>query len=269
MLELSSSQFGSVLPLYRSAGVCFPLIHAVICGHQRGQVFVNEITKPTVAIVANSFGFVLYLGDEDAAESSQWLASALDRGGMFNASYLLWYAPPPTLASKLGQQPKLVRCRERIRLIFDPQSKIELNDHHPPSGYEIVELNEDVLPMAHHLGLNITSRFWNSSSDFLRNGFGVCVLKDGLAASVCYSACVVDGLVEIDVATDPQHRRLGLASVVLDKFIRCCQYRNLLPTWDCFRSNTASLRLAERSGFCKQALYSFYTFNVPLLTQRT
>lgn len=264
MQPLPTSEFESVLPLYRQAQVCFPLILAVLRGHQRGQVFVDKRSHPKAAVVANAFGFMMYLGDTQIVETTRWLTAALAVGGVFNSTYLLWYSPPPAWAMSLEQASGSVRRRERVRLAFDSASRVPAPTTDLPADCELAELTTDLLPATEHLHLNIASRFWNSANDFAEHGVGVCVMSGGSAISVCYSACVADNLAEIDVATHEDYRQRGLASFVVHEFIQRCQAKRIVPTWDCFTSNSASLSVAKRAGFTSSAVYNFYSFNVPL-----
>ena len=236
IIELKPENFLNILPLYRG---CYPLLLAVIRGKQRGQIFAD---KSSAVVIANS-GFTGLFGTEYNEEFNVGLAE-LFAGNTIKPNYLLWYSPPDYWQEQLTS----ARRRKRIRFEFRGEHK-ELKC---PIGFE---LRTDLVP-------KLADRFW--SSDFCKYGLSVCLVKDGEIVSLCYSACVVDGLVEIDIITQEGHRGQGLGTFVGQQFVNECIRRGLVPTWDCFVYNGASIRLAEKLGFVKQQTYPFYSFNIPL-----
>ena len=258
IVELQSQDFHEVLPLYRSSGLSFPLISAVIQQQQRGQIFADQRKNPRSAVVINNFGFMCLLGVEDDQSSLNQLFSTNDA---IRPSYLLWYAPPHKWQEKLDAAG--ARRRERIRYEFNKDR--DLNEPITcPTGFEIRKLDRELVPKTSRFKLDLDSRFWSSIEDVEENGLGFCIMKDSEVVSICYAAAISDGLAEVDVVTDEAYRGQGLGSLVSLQFIRECLLRGITPTWDCFSYNTNSLRLAERLGFSELVRYPFYSFNIPL-----
>ncbi|MCM3904868.1 MAG: GNAT family N-acetyltransferase [Pyrinomonadaceae bacterium] len=264
MVELQPDDFLRVLPLYRSAGKSFPLISAVIQNKQRGQIFADTRENPRAAIIVTNFGFMFLTGEECESFDDE-LARVFTTSGKFKPSYLLWYSPPEGWQARLDSIPDLGRRRERVRLDFRPDQAGWLGEPvDSPAGFELKDLSSELIPKTEKFGVKLDSRFWGSTADFLKNGFGVCLMRDHEIVSVCYAAAVADGLAEVDVATDEEFRGRGFAGVVTREFIRQCLDRGLAPTWDCFTYNTSSLKLAKSLGFAGEARYPFYSFNVPI-----
>jgi RimJ/RimL family protein N-acetyltransferase len=254
IVELDPPDFPEVLPLYRSSGLFFPLISAVIQQQQRGQIFADTKKNPRSSVVLNDFGFMCLLGVED--ESLLQLFATKDT---IKPSYLLWYAPPPSWQERLDSAG--ARRRERIRFEFTGN---QIEPIAVPSGFEMRKLDRELIPRTNKFKLDLDSRFWSSSEDVEENGLGFCLLKDNEVVSICYAAAISDGLAEVDVVTDEAYRGQGLGSLVSRQFIRECLVRGITPTWDCFSYNTNSIRLAERLGFSELVRYPFYSFNIPL-----
>lgn len=264
--ELRPSNFELVLPLYRTSGMSFPLISAVIQQKQRGQIFADERERPGSALIVTDFGFVVLVGAKENHAFDKELLQAFGSGNAFKPSYLLWYSPPGRWQTKLdAASPESVRKRERVRLEFpgrdgDAGSKsIQV-----PAGFQLEDLTLDQIPKTEKFDIKLDSKFWRSAGDFLENGLGVCLLKDGEMVSLCYAAAIVDSLAEVDVATDPEFRGRGLASIVTREFIERCTTRGIVPTWDCFGHNAGSINLARKLGFAEIVRYPFYSFKVPL-----
>ncbi|HEX6182904.1 MAG TPA: GNAT family N-acetyltransferase [Pyrinomonadaceae bacterium] len=263
--ELGQEKFHAVLPLYRASGACFPVISAVIQGRQRGQVFADGREAPGAAFVVNDFGFAYLFGEGVDEEFDTELARLLSTEGALKTSYLLWYAPPAGWESRLGALGgERVRRRGRVRFEFREERAGWLGAPVVcPEGFELEPMSAGLIPKTEKFGLKLDSRFWASAADFIENGLGVCLTKDGEVVSLCYAAAVADGLAEVDVVTDAEFRGQGLAGVVTRHFIKECLRRGVAPTWDCFDYNAGSLKLAEGLGFVETRRYDFYSFNVP------
>jgi len=258
-LELDPNDFKKILPLYLRERMVFPLILAVIQRKQRGWVFVDNPIQPTSVIVMNNFGFMQSIGTKGFNDNfNEFFKSPRPP----IPSYLLWYSPHPKIQTTLdsftsGQ----VRRRERAHFILK-KTFVE-NPVLYPAGFVIRHLNKELLDNKLSLKLGISSRFWASKDDFIKNGIGICVMKDDEIISLCYSACVVDGLAEIDVISHENYRGMGYATLAVQSFISECVRQGVTPTWDCFVSNAASMNLATKTGFEQEQTYFFYSFNIP------
>ena len=257
---LDTKDFKKILPLYLGEEIIFPLILAVIQQQQRGWVFVDDLIHPTSAMVINNFGFMQFIGNSKLTNN---LDKFFKNPTARIPSYLLWYAPPLQIQKALDNFTKeQVRRRERARFIFQEKNIKSLTGC--PAGFTVQRLDKELLMLAENFKLDISSRFWESMDDFLNHGIGTCVTKDGVIVSLCYSACIVDNLTEIDVFTQAEYRGFGLATIAAQNFISECLYRGITPTWDCFVNNDASMKLAKLLGFKQTVVYPFYSFNLPI-----
>jgi RimJ/RimL family protein N-acetyltransferase len=260
IFELNKNDFIKILPLYLKEEIIFPLILAVIEQKQPGWVFVDNPTHPASMMVVTKFGFMQFAGTEGFGDS---ITKLFESPKTYLPSYLLWYSPPLQIQKILDRvTPEHVRRRERTRFIFKKQ--IIENPIECPAGFEVQWLDEELIKKTGRFKLDIGSRFWASTDDFLEHGIGACVMKDGEIASLCYSACVVNNLAEVDVVTQEEYRGMGLAVVAAQNFMSECMRRGITPTWDCFVNNTASMKLAVKLGFEKKQTYLLYSFNTPI-----
>ncbi|MBU3127863.1 GNAT family N-acetyltransferase [Clostridium tagluense] len=90
---------------------------------------------------------------------------------------------------------------------------------------------------------------WESGSNFISNGFGFCILKDGEFVSVCNTYYVKQGSAEIDITTSDKFRKQGFALITCLAFIEHCVKNNIKPIWDCDEGNENSKSLAIKLGF--------------------
>ncbi|MBK7653139.1 MAG: GNAT family N-acetyltransferase [Flammeovirgaceae bacterium] len=84
--------------------------------------------------------------------------------------------------------------------------------------------------------MDIGSRFGHLLMTFLGMDLAFVQMKGDEIASLCYSACVVDDLAEIDIVTREEYRGMGLAFVAAQSFMTEC-VTAIAPTWDCFLNN--------------------------------
>lgn len=265
MIELEPAIHHRVLPLYSCAALDFPLIRAVIQGRQSGSVFVDDDESPGMALVANRFGFTYAFARAHDDESTRGLMDWLFEASPLKGRYLLWYAPPESCRRRMDALPDgIARQRTRVRFRLNPERflstrKPEQDGRERP---RVVRIDGRLLPGLQPFDLDIGSRFWDSETAFLRDGFGFAATTGDIVASVCYAACVANNVAEIDVATRPEFRGRGFARLVSRAFIDHALRADVTPSWDCFEYNEASCRLAIALGFQETCRYPFYSVNV-------
>jgi L-amino acid N-acyltransferase YncA len=70
---------------------------------------------------------------------------------------------------------------------------------------------------------------------------------------------------EIDVVTDIAYQRRGIGKIVAARFVKECEKKSLIPSWDCFQENLGSINLAKSVGFSRSATeYNFYFYKKEL-----
>jgi len=69
-------------------------------------------------------------------------------------------------------------------------------------------------------------------------------------------------VIAIDIETEENHRRKGLAYAMATEFIKDCLKNRLIPQWDCVESNPNSYNMAEKLGFEKIHENTVYWFNI-------
>jgi RimJ/RimL family protein N-acetyltransferase len=264
MRELSEYEFPEVLPLYEKAKIDFPLIRAVIRKKQTGKVWVDKKKDPSNAFVWTKFGFTYLFCDENDESFNSEIEALIFKDSSFECKYLLWYNPPKLWCDKMDLMPdEIARRRIRIQFKFNKQVYNEFINQKNilPSNFFIKKIDSKLIEKIAVFNLDINKRFWASANDFLKNGFGFCVLKNDEPVSICYSACIVNRVAEIDVFTLEKYRGLGLATFAVSAFIKYGIENNIIPNWDCFDYNKPSISLAKRLGFSESLKYPFYSIN--------
>lgn len=248
MQQLSfSSIHGTVTP--------FPLINAVVAGLQEGTIFRDENCEELCFIIHKAaFSYVSGVPGKYYQHALSFLLNSLEIPGYFHV-----YHPPLDFLALCEKKSSEVntRIRKRIQLQFSGEKPLRRHDV-LPAGYSVRQINENDFDLTAVFNLSINSKFWKSKADFIANGFGFCVFNAANSpVSICYSACVANGVAEIDVLTMPEYQRRGLAGIAVASFVAYCLQKGVIANWDCFEENTGSLRTAESIGFNQTMSYTF------------
>lgn len=260
MQLLPSAQYGKALRLYQENAAYFPLIVAVLDQAQDGAVYANSVEFPKQIYVEHAFGFAQVFG-EPAPAFEQSLQHYLLIDKAFGCTKVRLYTPrcPEFLMDSAydglrswRQHFQLDSARKRID---DPPTQVD------GKSLSLLHTDADIVNMIEDT-FGVVGRFWRSREDFAHHANAVVALVEGQVASLCYAAAVAGGMAEIDVLTLPAYRHLGLAKVVVNQFKQRCLAQSVLPLWDCFINNTASMALCQSTGFVPLGdPYPFFTIN--------
>lgn len=235
----------------------FPLINAVVSGVQCGKVFINESNE---SLITHKAGFSLiainpYSGHEN--ELVDFFENSVHLPAYFHV-----YSPSPLVIDLMEQKKDSfnLKIRRRIQLRGGANALSLMNNEKKGNthGLTVCNVNEYNFDSLNDLGLDLENRFWSSKADFLKNGLGVCMLsEDKKPVSLCYSACLVDDIAEIDIKTHPDYQRTGFGQIVANEFMRLSLQNGITPNWDCFEDNHGSIATALKAGFKVVHKYQF------------
>jgi RimJ/RimL family protein N-acetyltransferase len=93
------------------------------------------------------------------------------------------------------------------------------------------------------------SSFWSSLESFENHGFGFCLIIDDSIVSWCLTVYASGRYVELGLATVPEYRNQGYATIVGGACIDYCLRSDKLPQWHTFEDNRPSITVAEKLGF--------------------
>lgn len=231
----------------------FPIIQAVIEGTQQGKIFRNAKQDH---LVLHKAGFSeVFLNSEDGNELVDFIIEKDNPPKYFHI-----YNPPEGLVDvfKTRSETFNVRERSRVQLKYEGQQK-ESNFSNPlEDEFTFTEVTQDNIDSLAVFNLDLENKFWGGKDDFIRSAFGVFIKdRQSNPVSLCYAAAVADQKAEIDVVTNEIHRGKGLARSVFAIFVGHCESNGIIPNWDCFEGNTASLMTAKKLNFLFVKKYKF------------
>ncbi|MFE6138262.1 MULTISPECIES: GNAT family N-acetyltransferase [Bacillus] len=224
-------------------------------GHM-GTAWVNDLENPTVAQVTVGI-FTFYTGDPNVKETEALLRNIPERMLVIVNSEE-WKKRLETFYER--KIDKFLRYKfKRNSEVFD-RSKLQSFISTLPKGYELRRIDEHIAnnPTLHKLSEDFTSQF-QSIDDYVNRGIGYSILYDGEVVCGASSYSIYDDGIEIELATDPNHRRKGLANVVSAALILDCLENGKYPNWDA--ANSTSAKLAEKLGYVFDKAYDTYFVN--------
>lgn len=256
MQRLAEGEFGRVARLF--AGLEHHLCcAAVLAGACPGWVYVDDVTSPRAALLGSPEGeFLAGEPDEGFAVALAGLV-ATDRVALGDMHVVCadegWV---PLLATVMGGLAPL--AEERRYYEFD-QPSVAVPP--VPEGFALVPVDAALLARTtlrnHAAVADWGMANWGGATDFLARGAGACVVRGDALASWSLADCAVDSRAEIGIATDPDFRRRGLATVATAATVAACLARGYARIgWHCWTRNLGSRAVAERVGFAHVGTYT-------------
>ncbi|MFJ8414668.1 GNAT family N-acetyltransferase [Bacillus paramycoides] len=232
------------------------IVLSYLQGHM-GNAWVDNLENPTVAQITVGI-FVFYAGDPNAEEAEE----------------LLYNLPDFTLAIVDSDEWKhrietvhkgSIEKIQRFRFSKNPEDLDRVHIQKLlstlPEEYEIKKIDKDIAKASsfHELSEDFISQF-DSIDDFIDRGVGYAILHKGQVVSAATSFSIYDVGIEIEIASHPNHRRKGLATVVASVLILDCLDRGKYPSWD--GANSESVKLAKKLGYTFKESYDTYFIDI-------
>lgn len=250
LYELPSNLFRRVQPLYTDAPFDQPCYDSVFEGKQAARMFVDNADAPKSALMCRSYEF--FPAGVAAPALRRFIADAPAEAGVFAEFY--GYAPL-NLEWKdalLADYPYEVirRCHyawEPGTPLLDWRGRLPAEARIVPVDRALAErLDRDYYPVPFVL------YDWGSYEAHEAYGFGYALLVGDAVASSVTATTVSDRHALITVATEPEYRQRGFATLVSACFVEETLRRGLLPVWDTDDTNLGSLATARRLGFVER-----------------
>ena len=121
-----------------------------------------------------------------------------------------------------------------------------------PEGYSISPFTQAIFeahPFDH--GKN-----YKDFLDFSKTGVGAAILYGEKVVAAASSFLTYNGHVELDISTEPEHQKRGLAGHCTAEVMRQCCKKKLIMHWDA--QNPISASLAKSHGFHSSTEYAVY-----------
>ena len=250
-LVYNKKSIQQILNLYKKEIYKFSFIGSVLTKIQKGKIYVNHKKNPTCAFIIHKFGWAQIVGKEDP----NFISSLILKIKKLEFKQKIRFFNCNLKSLNLVN----VILGKRVQYNFNKLFKYKIKNN----KFEVRKISsKNFYQVSKQLRLDLNKRFWNSKKHFFKNSFGLCIQIESKFIAACYSCANYEKQREIDITTLEKFRKLGLAKVLVYKFILECKKRGLEPKWDCYKDNFASNKLALALGFknIKKA-YNFMIVN--------
>lgn len=218
-----------------------PILHAILEKRSGGNFFSAQPHKYVLVKMGSKYTFLA--GDFNEIELknvADFLSTYKEISLICNERYHQWFL-------KNGY----TLC-PRIELrYFAPDVTLPIF----PNNVSIKNINADIFPYC--MWYQFTSTLCGTPENFLKNGFGIALCINDRIISEAYGAAISKGLCEIGIVTHPDFQGQGFATIAVKHILKQCLNRHLLPVWSCNYENTASWKVALKSGFSITRYYAF------------
>jgi hypothetical protein len=220
----------------------FPLINGVLSGIQHGFVYADADRDSLYVCTKSGFGLV----HTPRPLGKEFLDFLLQNKEI--PEYIHLYRPSPEFQQHLEANWPKFKVRRRVQFHNHHREHYSEFKDLLPAGYDTAKAQDiDFDKLETTFGLKFASRYWNSKADFLNNAVGACIVDEHREpAAICYSACVVDGIAEMDTLVLPEHRGKRFMRIVSEPFFNQTIDKNLVAHWDTFIENSASYVMAQK-----------------------
>ncbi|WP_339229288.1 GNAT family N-acetyltransferase [Oceanobacillus sp. FSL K6-2867] len=259
MEMLKETDYYRVLPvLIENSRRCPTFVYSVVDNIISGIVYADDQVQPTTVLIGTKNG-VYFIGGNECNTA-------------FNDAFFTWYKQHTserarfTLFSATGNWDSVI-CQLFKGEIFQMKRysfEFNIRDYpvikkQLPGGFTIRKISKETIEMSSHFKKSYYEQYWDGISNFLKYGFGFCVINDDReVVSECTSIFIGQSFAEIDIVTQNQYAGKGFASILGELFIDKCSERGLTPGWDCDVNNISSIKLAAKLGFVKPVEYSIF-----------
>ena len=225
----------------------YPLLHPMLCSNISSQIYMNKYSS-AYFILGNN-GWCYQLGNKNDTDFNKYVLELIENE-MLNRKEILWFGCPDIDFHSYNFE---LKRSKRIEFEYLGMKKLELSK---TASFDIHRATENELRELYFLHDDI-STYWETIDNFVGNGFSYIAKNADKIIGYVLSASICESVVEVDVWTNPEYRGQGISKLLCSHFIGYCHDNSLLPKWDCFEDNIASIKLAKTLGFVEKRKYYF------------
>ncbi len=246
------------------------VIGSVIEGNTCGDVYVDDLKDPTVAVLWNKMDAILIEGvlDDDHIRSFADLVSTVfvPDAKSRDLPFFNIYYPNETWAAAVESQIRGLSPTKELKCYYEFDKLNKDWRGIIQADCILRQIDRDLLEQT---GIENLDRvigwirsFWPSTSEFADKGVGYCLLQNGIVASWCLSVFVSGQKYELGLETIKGCRGKGYAKAVSSACVEYCVEHVFTPIWNCDAKNEASSHVAEAIGFRKIKEYHVWHLNL-------
>ncbi|WP_242307487.1 GNAT family N-acetyltransferase [Bacillus cereus group sp. BfR-BA-01524] len=246
-----------------------PILNGITYGYNKGHIYVDNPNNPRCALVWAEQEIFYLLGDPTSNFVSslptfikEVIAPEAEQIGddFFQVELL----PESKWKQVVEEQLQMFipKPYTRVTFTFDPESYNKLSKPNMPDEVTVERITIEMLSdKKFAMVRDDIVDFWESTQDFIRNGFGYVVMVHEQVVTSCLSVFATDTDVEIGINTyDLFQRGKGYAWLAARAFLEDCLRQGRTPHWKTEDFRIPSIKLAGKVGFTNLQTYTAYVF---------
>lgn len=256
MIKLMNNDFNKILHLVNSQNELSVL--SVIKGFMPGEIYVNNIDKPT-AVLIKTCECNLIAGSSNDVDFNSEVSTELDFWDQLTPDSNEWMNIIPTI----HKNPFIRRYKRRhytLSINNFKECNTSLKDGYIIEKVDIDQLRKNCYENSEKLLEWIAN--WGDDARFQKFGVGYFIHNGKVIVSWSLSDCSLDKKIAIGIHTDEKCRKKGFGKIVVSATVKECfskGYEHI--DWLCVDTNKGSIAIAEKLGFkLSNDYYSFTTY---------
>ena len=248
MISIHSNQVTKdILSLFYLSKPTMPRAFNILEGVTRGHILVDDVTRPTWAVVHEGMFGTLYIGGQMDASTLEMLVQHFRQSG--DVGIGCWLDEPLNvmLPSNPDYDDRTLYFTKRL-----PQLNAFLS---LPEGYHLAVRDQALSKQSFDYQSTLDS--FGTEENVLKHTLGVDILHEGKVVCEAATGASTHGRNEIGVTTAEPHRQRGLATIACAHLVEMCEVNGYKTWWDCAKQNTPSAKLARKLGFCHEQEYRY------------
>lgn len=251
-----------------------PSSSGILSGESKGDIWINDEENPSLAMVfsypvggfnimGNPKNIYLYERLGDYLRNS--LFEDLRSKGVSDFEFSADYSDAERYMLELFADKDIMQEEEYH---FRKSDKVDV-DVSLGGEYEICKVTPDFLKEINSGKFRnpsfLTNRLldsWASYEVFHERSIAFVAVSGNEIASVMVGTSRHNDILPIDIETEENHRRKGLALCLTENFVNECVERGLTAQWNCVESNGPSIGTAKKAGFELIRKKPFYWFDL-------
>lgn len=256
MFKLEGKEFSKIGHLIKSQNELS--VFSVINGVMPGEIYVNNMDNPTVALLKTSECNLVAGSTNDEVFNSE-VSSKLDFLDQLTPDTNEWIDVIPSIHKN-----SFIRKYKRRHYILSVEEFKEYSTT-LMDGFIIEKVDIGLLRESAYENSEKVLEWaenWGDDEIFKKFGTGYFIHNDKVIVSWSLSDCSYDNKIAIGIHTDERYRHKGFGQAVVSATIKDCFAKGYKTIeWLCVDSNKGSSRVAEKLGFkYSNEYYSFSSY---------
>ncbi|NHJ04030.1 MAG: GNAT family N-acetyltransferase [Candidatus Heimdallarchaeota archaeon] len=221
-----------------------------------GKILVDDLKKPRNAMLMfGTHSTVIVFGGTGVGDAAKELISKIPNKSGFLCPNDKWKSlVVEQFGDKLKYKPRIKFSSKSLDIEHIKKLKNNI-----PTGYEIVQINEEIIEKFEENTKRKIIRFVGSLDKFRKDGFGFVAIKNNrIIGDVTNGGLLYKNAFELDIEVHPDHRRKGLATILAAYLIEYSLENGYDPHWDA--ANKPSGDLALKLGYTNPVQHEFMVY---------